>query len=210
MEPGCSRISPAPSPTTTRHSIGTDNTNGTDNIGIPFTFILHKSAFDILPPTTKRAPSFAAFDHGDHIHIIFNVKHSNNAARHTNTITGFLKASFTGTTEAHRTLQQIKFPTRFISYLIRKGLRTFHKYGSRIIAILKPLSDALLQYDTTDTPDAALPCSQYIEERKQIKQETVTSRTFSIDYISGLITSNNISSYEMFQRVLPTETKFNY
>jgi hypothetical protein len=43
--------------------------------------------------------------------------------------------------------------------------------------------------------------------KKQAKQETITQRTFSTDYISNLITSNNISSYEKFQRTLPTETK---
>jgi hypothetical protein len=50
-------------------------------------------------------------------------------------------------------------------------------------------------------------CNQYIEEKKAAKKETITSRTFSIDYISNLITSNNITSYENFQRTLPTQTK---
>jgi hypothetical protein len=197
---------PTPSPSASTNPNGTDDTDGA---GTTYTFILHKSTFDILPPTTTtKSPTFATFDHGDHIHIIYAVKHCNNAARQLNTILNFIKTKFEGTTEAHTTLQLIRFPNRFLSYLIRKGLSTFNKYGTRSIAIIKPLMEALLRFDTTDNiPRSSLPCDQYIEEKKKISKQTVNNRTFSIDYISNLITENGINSYESFQRILPTQTK---
>jgi hypothetical protein len=158
------------------------------------------------PTTTKKSPTFATFDHGDHIDVIFSVRHTNNASRHLNTILNFLRATFEGSSEAHTTLQHIRFPTRFVSYLIRKGLSTFHKYGARLIAILKPLTSALLQYDTTDLTSTG-HCEQYIEDKKQQTKETITQRTFSIDYISKVITTHKITSYEAFQRTLPTDVK---
>jgi hypothetical protein len=161
------------------------------------------------PPPPKKSPSFAAFDHGDHIHVIFSVRHTNNASRHINTILNFLRASFEGTSEAHTTLQLIRFPTRFISYLIRKGLRTFYKYGAKLIPILRPLTAALMNYDTTDLPSSSSTahCEQYVEDKKALKKETITQRTFSIDFISKLITDHKITSYESFQRTLPTDVK---
>ncbi|PNF43723.1 hypothetical protein B7P43_CG14073 [Cryptotermes secundus] len=190
--------------------VGSDHHDGSDssNNSSSYTFIPHRRTFDALPPTTRRSPSFAAFDHGDHIHIIFTVNHSNNSSRHLTTILKFLKVNFEGIAEAHSSLQLIRYITRFISYLIRKGLGTFYKYGSRVIPILKPLTDALLHYDTTDQPSTShLACEQYVEQKKQASKETVTQRTFSNDYISSLITENKITSYESFQRTLPTETK---
>jgi hypothetical protein len=158
--------SPTPSTSNSQYTLGTDNSDGA---GITYTFILHKSTFNILPPTTKKSPTFATFDHGDHIHIIFSVKHCNNVSRHLTSITKFLDTKFEGVTEAHTTLQLVRFPNRFLSYLIRKSLSTFHKFGSRTISIIKPLMDALLQFDTTDSiPDTSLPCNQYIEEKKKI------------------------------------------
>jgi hypothetical protein len=66
----------------------------------------------------------------------------------------------------------------------------------------------LLHYDTTDTPlSPPLSCNQYIEEKKILSKETSNQRTYTIDYISNLITENKIYSYEQFQRVLPTATK---
>ncbi|PNF30105.1 hypothetical protein B7P43_CG03137 [Cryptotermes secundus] len=65
-----------------------------------------------------------------------------------------------------------------------------------------------MKYDLTDAPSTSpLACDQYIEQKKQASKESVTQRTFSIDYISSLITENKITSYESFQRILPTETK---
>ncbi|XP_033610052.1 uncharacterized protein LOC111871565 isoform X2 [Cryptotermes secundus] len=128
--------------------------------------------------------------------------------RHLNSILQFLKARFEGTAEAHTSLQLVRFASRFISYLTRKGLGTFYKYGSRAIAILKPLTEALLHYDTTDMPSTSdLRCSQYVEGKNVLAKETITQRTFSIDYISCLIVDNKITSFEAFQRILPTHTK---
>jgi hypothetical protein len=131
-----------------------------------------------------------------------------NSSRHLSSILKFLHVNFEGVTESHSTLQLVKYFTRFISYLVRKGLGSFYKYGCRIIPILRPLTDALLHYDTTDLPStSSLACDQYIEQKKQASKETITQRTFSIDYISNLILDNKITSYEAFQRILPTETK---
>jgi hypothetical protein len=207
MEDTSNRITETSQTTTIRHTDGEDDTDN-PNQQTPYTFIIHKTGLTNLPPTTKKSPTFAAFDHGDHYHFVFSTKHSNNCSRHLNTILNFIHANFEGIAEANTTLQPIKFITRFISYLIRKGLGSFYKYGARILHILKPLTEALLRYDTTDNKDPpTMYCNQYIEEKKQAKKETITSRTFSIDYISNLITSNNITSYETFQRTLPTQTK---
>jgi hypothetical protein len=208
MEKPSNRTS-SPSPTTnTSHTIGTDNTDGSPNKDSTYTFIIHKKAFDPLPPSTKKAPTFASFDHGD-IHFIFSVTHSNNASRHLSSILKFLHTTFEGSAEAHTTLQLIRFATRFISYLIRKGLTTFHKYGTKLIKFLNPLTEAMAQYDTTDLPTSQTMehCNQYTEDKKTLTQQSINQRTFSIDYISSLITEHKITSYESFQRTLPTDIK---
>jgi hypothetical protein len=197
MSPSTSSTSP------TRNTPGEDDTDGG---GSTYTFIIHKTCINTLPTATKKAPTFAAFDHGDHYHFIFSVKHTNNASRQLSTILGFIKASIGGTTEAHRTLQLVRFAQRFLSYLLRKGISTFIKFGTRTLAILRPLTEALLN-NNIDTTDSSLPCQQYIEEKKKTDHQTVNTRNFSIDYISSLIQDNKITSYEEFQRKLPTSTK---
>jgi hypothetical protein len=212
---------------TTTHSRNTSSTNDntdSNNDHLIYTFIIHKSGCPIIPPTTRRGPTFAVFDHGDHYHFIFATKHSNNASRALNTIIQFIDTGFGGTTEAHTTLQLVRFHRRFISYLIRKGIRTFHKYGNRTLNILSDLTKCLLQYNTphdetdgiqqenisNDTPtnDTILQhCEQYTEDKKQASKEAITQRTFSIDFISNLITTHKITSYESFQRTLPTNIK---
>jgi hypothetical protein len=193
------------SPSHPRNDIGIDDNDGS---GSTYTFIIHKSAIDFLPSPTKRAPTFAAFDHGDHYHFIYGVKHTNNASRQLTTILGFLKAGLAGNTEAHTTLQLVRFANRFLSYLIRKGLATFSKFGSRTLSIIKPITKAFLNHQPSeDTTDSSLPCHQYIEDKKTTEHQTVNTRTFSIDYISSLIQDNSITSYEEFQRKLPTSIK---
>jgi hypothetical protein len=74
---------------------------------------------------------------GTTIHI--SVSHTNTTTRTVNKILHFLKASSSGTSEAHTTIQQIRFITRFLAYLIRKGLSTFSKYGTKPITILNKI-----------------------------------------------------------------------
>jgi hypothetical protein len=50
-------------------------------------------------------------------------------------------------------------------------------------------------------------CAQYTEDKKTASKEAITQRTFSIDYISNLITTHKITSYESFQRTLPSNIK---
>jgi hypothetical protein len=147
--------SPSPS-TDTTDSIRTNYNNHTKNDDPIYTFIIHKTGFDSLPPTTKKGPSFAAFDHGDHVHIIFSVAYTNNTSRQVTSILKFLGATLEGTTEAHTSLQLVRFHTRFISYLIRKGLSTFHKYGNKLISILKPTDSTT---DQSDRPHKKLKSS---------------------------------------------------
>jgi hypothetical protein len=65
-----------------------------------------------------------------------------------------------------------------------------------------------LNYDTTDLPASSTShCEQYVEDKKTHNKETITQRTFSIDFISKLITDHKITSYESFQRTLPTDVK---
>jgi hypothetical protein len=135
--------SPAPTPNT----VTTNDTTDTHHNHLLYTFIIHKSACPNLPPTTQRCPTFAAFDHGDHYHFIYTTKHTNNASRTLNAIIQFIKTDFEGTTEAHTTLQLVRFHRRFLSYLIRKGIRTFNKYGNRAITILGELTRCLLNYN---------------------------------------------------------------
>jgi hypothetical protein len=55
-----------------------------------YTFIIHETNFS----HTKRAPTFASFDHGAHVHYIFTISHTNNCNRAINKILQFLKAFF--------------------------------------------------------------------------------------------------------------------
>jgi hypothetical protein len=106
--------SPTPSTSTSRNIIREDDY---DDSGCTYTFILHKQTLNNIPSPTKKAPTFAAFDHGDHFHFIFSVKHTNNASRQLSTILGYLQVSIAGTTEAHTTLQLVRYSKRFLSYL---------------------------------------------------------------------------------------------
>jgi hypothetical protein len=171
-------------------------------------FIIHKTnAAKIPSPSSTKAPTFAAFDHGDHYHFIFGVTHYNNANRSLNHVLQFIKTSFPGTAEAHTTLQPIRLIQRFLHYLVRKGLSTFHKYGVKPIQILICIISYLSSVDQTDTSTLE-PCSHYIEEKKkEQKQETIKQRTFSIDYINNLIDSYKTTSFEDFQRKVPTDIK---
>ncbi|XP_023726660.1 uncharacterized protein LOC111874973 [Cryptotermes secundus] len=148
----------------------TSNQPTTTSPDLYYTFILHKTTFDALPPTSKKSPTFATFDHGDHIHIVFSVRHSNNVSRHVNSILSFLKTGLSGNAEAHTSLQLIRYTTRFISYLIRKGISTFNKYGNKSLSIIKPILDALAKYDITDSSADNMPCQQYVEEKKDHSQ----------------------------------------
>jgi ATP-dependent protease Clp ATPase subunit len=47
----------------------------------------------------------------------------------------------------------------------------------------------------------------YTEEKKTISKETITQRTFSIDYITSLIQDYSVSSFEDFQRKVPKDIK---
>jgi hypothetical protein len=124
-------LPPSQTPSTS-NTIGEDDTQGGNS---NYTFILHKTTFTNIPAPTKKSPTFALFDHGDHVHIVFAVRHPNNATRQ--------------------------------------------------------MGD----------------CAQYVEDKKSSAKHTVNQRTFTIDYISNLITDNNISSFESFQRILPTDIK---
>ncbi|XP_033606519.1 uncharacterized protein LOC111862339 isoform X2 [Cryptotermes secundus] len=175
-----------PSPSIPADTTGNNDPSGSSPIllqptsastDLYYTFILHKTTFDALPPTSKKSPTFATFDHGDHIHIIFSVRHSNNVSRHLNSILSFLKTGFSGNAEAHTSLQLIRYTTRFISYLIRKGISTFNKYGNKSLSIIKPILDAIARYDVTDSSPDNMPCQQYVEEKKTIIKENLTQRT---------------------------------
>jgi hypothetical protein len=202
----------------------TYDTTDTNSNNLVYTFIIHKPGCPLIPPTTRRGPTFAAFDHGDDYHFIYTTRHTNNASRALNSIIQFINAGFEGTTEANTTLQLVRFHRRFISYLIRKGIRTFHKYENRTIGILSELTRCLLQYNIPDdvvdsnqqqnsssdtlTKDTILQhCAQYTEDKKTASKEAITQRTFSIDFISNLITTHKITSYESFQRTLSTNIK---
>jgi hypothetical protein len=233
LDSGYDTIAPSHQTSDTTDSITAHDTTNTNNDDLVYTFIIHKSGCPNLPPATRKSPNFAAFDHGDHYHFIYTSKHNNNATRALNTILQFLNTGFEGTTEANTALQLVHFYRRFISYLIRKGIRTFHKYGHKTITILTELTKCLLQYDVpekmeetfsandaTDGPSAHIynirdnkidttlhHCDQYTEDKKTSNKEAITQRTFSIDYISNLITTHKITSYESFQRTLSTNVK---
>jgi hypothetical protein len=130
-----------------------------------FTFIIHKQALPSLPnPRDKRSPNFAAFDHGDHYHFIYTIAQSNNAARTLTNILQYLKVSFQGTAEAHTKAQPIRFFDRFLAYLVRKGLRTFHKYGTNPLAILRKITEYLIIIPTNLT--APLNTAPFTPRRK--------------------------------------------
>jgi hypothetical protein len=172
-----------------------------------FTFITHKSALPSLPnPRDRRSSNFTALDHGDHFHFLYSVAQSNAAARTLTNILQFPKVGFEGTAEAHTTAQCVRFFDRFLAYLVRKGIRTFHKYGTKLLAILRSIAQHLVSVDDVDSATFE-HCSMYTEEKKAISKDSITQRTFSIDFISNLIAQYSVTSYEDFQRKVPTETK---
>jgi hypothetical protein len=79
-----------------------------------FTFILHKTNIPSHTPPTKKGPSFASFDHGDHFHYIFSIKHPNNCSRTIANILDFLKIGLPGVAEANTTLQRVRSLSRFL------------------------------------------------------------------------------------------------
>jgi hypothetical protein len=103
------------------------------------TFILHKSNIqntnwksNKLTTKTSNQPHFYAFDHGDHLHIVFPTNHHNNTNRTVNRILKFFEGTSAGTAEAYTTIQLIRQIKNFIIYLIRYGLRRFTKFGSKV------------------------------------------------------------------------------
>jgi hypothetical protein len=114
MDNGTDRNIFSRSPTPTTNNPSTDGNTNTDHDNIIYTFIIHKSGCSNVPPTTRRSPTFAAFDHGDHYHFIYTTRQTNNASRSLNTILQFLGTGFEGTTEAHTTLKLVHFKRRFI------------------------------------------------------------------------------------------------
>lgn len=120
-----------------------------------YTFIIHKEELKPLPvPGIRKGPTFATFDHGDHFHFIFTTRHSNNLSRTITSILQYIGASFAIIAEAHTTLQRIRSLARFISYLISYELRSFNKYGSRIIKPLATITNELHKTPTTDNIDS--------------------------------------------------------
>jgi hypothetical protein len=130
-----------------------------------FTFTVHKTNLRNIPAPTRRAPTFAAFDHGDHFHFLFSVAQTNTNRIITN-ILQFLGCPYSKIAEAHTSSQQIRFIDRFMAYLIRKGLRSFYKYGAKQMSILKRISTCLSNIDEADSSDFE-PCNLYTEEEKK-------------------------------------------
>jgi hypothetical protein len=104
------------------------------------TFIIHNSNFNntswkshSISGKCSTTPHFYAFDHGDHIHIVFPSKNHSNTNRSINRILKYLQGSAAGTAEAYTTVQLVKYIRKFIYYLIRYGLRKFYKFGSKLI-----------------------------------------------------------------------------
>lgn len=138
-----------------------------------FTFILHKEGLKPLPiPGQRKGPSFATFDHGDHIHFLFTTTHTNNLSRTLTTILTFIAASIP-LIAAHTTLQRVRYLNRFISYLIRYGTSSISKYGNRLLKPLKQISDSLAtaqtQQDSTDLSDGLTfeKCQMYTDHKSE-------------------------------------------
>jgi hypothetical protein len=70
------------------------------------------------PLQQKKGPSFASFDHGDHFHYIFCIKHPNNSSRTIANILEFLKIGLAGVAEANATLQRVRSLSKFLAYLL--------------------------------------------------------------------------------------------
>jgi hypothetical protein len=142
-----------------------------------FTFISHKEGLKPLPiPETRKGPTFASFDHGDHIHFLFTTKHTNNLSRTLTTILTFLAAGIPLVAEAHTTLQRVRYINRFISYLIRYGLSTINKYGHRLLAPLKQITDSLAkqskQNNNTEVDGSSFEhCQMYTDHKKNLNQQ---------------------------------------
>jgi hypothetical protein len=146
------------------------------------------------------------------MHFLFSTKHSNNLSRSLTTILQFLGASFAVIAEAHTTLQRVCYITRFISYLIRYGLSSFNKYGSRTLKQLTKITEAFATNKHTDETDNTKKtyahCQMYTDQKKgENLQHSYRQRTNSIDFINSLIYQYQIESYEEFRRKIPSQIK---
>jgi len=100
-----------------------------------------------------RLASFIAFDHNDHLHILYNASTGGgNPSRSRNRITPFLGCTSAGLTEATITKTRIKYLRRFILYCIRFGLETSYIFGDKQQqALIDANNEFKLLYSCTHT-----------------------------------------------------------
>ena len=143
-----------------------------------YTFIArpHEQRPDEWKPKGKGAtrPSYIYFNHGDHIHILF-VSQPNNKQRTARVICGDLNLLDTERNRALNTLRgKIVTLHKFVNYLVRYGIGTYHVVGKRVASHHKHFAEVqtyLDQMKDTEPDLIDVDCQQYCESENQKRKE---------------------------------------
>jgi hypothetical protein len=97
------------------NNINTCQASNNDKYACYNTFIIHNIHIgnnnwrsDKINTSKSNQPNFNAFDHGDHIHILFPEKFKQNTNRTITRIHNWFKATSAGIAEAYTSLQRVK------------------------------------------------------------------------------------------------------
>lgn len=195
-----------------------DNTQFPDPYNIErkhfVTFVIHKEHIGPNRGTVGRdrnqQPSFAEFDHGDHIHVIFTTTNPNtNVARTRSRICKFLDVSIGGCTEALTTTTRVYSPRKFILYCLKYGATTFSYFGTGI----KGLDSYIDQLHKITKINKIIPhtkCLQFIEEKRKQRSEDQafhTSQSRLARTIRDLVYSSDCLYYKQFTNSLKETVK---
>jgi len=177
-----------------------------------FTFILHKENQSTGWQTANRhkpSPTFIAFDHGTHYHILYaSDERGGNVARQRNRIAIYMGATPAGSTEVNATHSKVQFLRRFIQYCIRNGIETANKYGIRINTEMKEAYDIFQDLyhnrDPNDINKEIQKCKKYIEDAKEYSRIGTQKRKNVVDTIMDLLVQyiNNNTDWNIIDKTI--------
>jgi len=182
------------------------------------TFIVHTSNLedrwkDNIATRTKAGPCFIAFDHGDHLHILFNASTGGeNLARTRTRIAQYLGCKSSGVAEATITCVKVRYLRKFILYCVRYGIERTHLYGNkRQTELAEALNEFKLLFAHRDPNDvlADARCEEYHDDRKEriTKRMGNTKSKHLADIIIQKIQETDVNSAQEWENVVPPKFK---
>lgn len=154
--------------------------------------------------------TFIAFDHGDHLHIVYSsLSGGENPSRTRHRIGTYLHTTDAGSAEAFITNIKIANIRRFLYYCLRNGITTGHFIGNHTRRDLTAIHELFRHLYATRDPDDVIEnanCRQYHEEGKQINKRmgSVKSRHLA-HLITQKVEQHDIqSSQQRENRIAPS------